>query len=134
MVGVKTQMSAKCYSGQKISLKIGVKCYNARTFQKIQLYGGQNSRKWPSAAFYFVGSIIENSNPCPACETTFDIAALPRYDLAGQIQANAHALLFVLIHSSSIKASEDGSLIVLSEMPFMPVSVTLISTYISHYQ
>ena len=31
-------MSAKCYSGQKISLKIGVKCYNARTFQKI--HGG----------------------------------------------------------------------------------------------
>ena len=27
-------MSVKCYSGQKISLKIGVKCYNARTFQK----------------------------------------------------------------------------------------------------
>ena len=25
----------------------------------------------------------------------FDIAALPRYDLAGQIQANANALLFV---------------------------------------
>ena len=25
----------------------------------------------------------------------FDIAALPRYDLTGQIQANAHALLFV---------------------------------------
>ena len=25
----------------------------------------------------------------------FDIATLPRYDLAGQIQANAHTLLFV---------------------------------------
>ena len=25
----------------------------------------------------------------------FDVAALPCYDLAGQIQANAHALLFV---------------------------------------
>ena len=28
----------------------------------------------------------------------FDIAALPRYDLAGQIQANAHALLFPAVN------------------------------------
>ena len=28
------------------------------------------SRKWPSAAFYFVGSIIENSEPLPGSETT----------------------------------------------------------------
>ena len=29
----------------------------------------------------------------------FDIAALPRYNLAGQIQTNAHALLFVYADS-----------------------------------
>ena len=40
----------------------------------------------------------------------FDIAALPRYDLAGQIQANAHALLFVYFFLT-IKAPEDGGLI-----------------------
>ena len=28
------------------------------------------SRKWPSAAFYFVGSIMENSEPLPGSETT----------------------------------------------------------------
>ena len=27
-------------------------------------------RKWPSAAFYFVGSIMENSEPLPGSETT----------------------------------------------------------------
>ena len=40
----KTQMSAKCYSGQKISLKIGVKCYNARTFQKNLRRAAGNGR------------------------------------------------------------------------------------------
>ena len=40
---------------------------------------------------------------------SFDIAALPRYDLAGQIQANAHALLFVYFFLT-IEAPEDGSL------------------------
>ena len=40
----------------------------------------------------------------------FDIAALPRYDLAGQIQANAHALLFVYFFLT-IKAPEDSGLI-----------------------
>ncbi len=39
-----------------------------------------------------------------------DIAALPRYDLAGQIQANAHALLFVYFFLT-IEAPEDGGLI-----------------------
>ena len=28
------------------------------------------SREWPSAAFYFVGSIMENSEPFPGSETT----------------------------------------------------------------
>ena len=28
------------------------------------------SRKWPSAAFYFVGSIMENSEPLPGSETS----------------------------------------------------------------
>jgi hypothetical protein len=37
------KMAAKCYSGQKISLKIRVKCYNARTFQK-------NLRRQPEMA------------------------------------------------------------------------------------
>ena len=37
----------------------------------------------------------------------FDIAALPRYDLAGQIQANANALLFVYFFLT-IKAPEDS--------------------------
>ena len=40
----------------------------------------------------------------------FDIAALSRYDLAGQIQTNAHALLFVYFFLT-IEAPEDGSLI-----------------------
>ena len=40
----------------------------------------------------------------------FDIAALPCYDLAGQIQANAHALLFVYFFLT-IEAPEDGGLI-----------------------
>ena len=40
----------------------------------------------------------------------FDIAALPRYNLTGQIQANAHALLFVYFFLT-IKAPEDGGLI-----------------------
>ena len=39
----------------------------------------------------------------------FDIATLPRYDLAGQIQANAHALLFVYFFLT-IEAPEDGGL------------------------
>ena len=39
----------------------------------------------------------------------FDIAALPGYDLAGQIQANAHALLFVYFFLT-IEAPEDGGL------------------------
>ena len=39
-----------------------------------------------------------------------DIAALPRYDLAGQIQANAHALLFVYLFLT-IEAPENGGLI-----------------------
>ena len=59
----------------------------------------------------------------------FDIAALPRYDLAGQIQANAHTLLFVYFFLT-IEALEDSGLIAFG-MP-LPVSVTLISTYISH--
>ena len=42
----------------------------------------------------------------------FDIAALPRYDLAGQIQANAHALLFVYFFFT-IEAPEDSGLIAL---------------------
>ena len=37
-------MSAKCYSGQKISLKIRVKCYNARTFQKNLRWAAGNGR------------------------------------------------------------------------------------------
>ena len=37
-------MSAKCYSGQKISLKIGVKCYNARTSQKNLRRAAGNGR------------------------------------------------------------------------------------------
>ncbi|EDM52060.1 hypothetical protein EUBVEN_00787 [Eubacterium ventriosum ATCC 27560] len=41
---VKPKMSAKCYSGQKISLKIGVKCYNARTFQKNSRRTAGNGR------------------------------------------------------------------------------------------
>ena len=41
---------------------------------------------------------------------SFDIAALPRYNLAGQIQANAHALLFVYF-CLTIKSPEDGGLI-----------------------
>ena len=28
------------------------------------------SREWPSAAIYFVGSIMENSEPLPGSETT----------------------------------------------------------------
>ena len=40
----------------------------------------------------------------------FDIAALPCYDLAGQIQANAHALLFVYFFLT-IEAPEDSGLI-----------------------
>ena len=40
----------------------------------------------------------------------FDIDALPRYDLAGQIQANAHALLFVYF-LLTIEAPEDSCLI-----------------------
>ena len=28
------------------------------------------SRNWPSAVFYFVGSIMENSEPLPGSETT----------------------------------------------------------------
>ena len=39
-----------------------------------------------------------------------DIAALPRYDLAGQIQANAHTLLFVYFFLT-IEALEDSGLI-----------------------
>ena len=44
------------------------------------------------------------------CVSHFDIAALPCYDLAGQIQANAHALLFVYFFLT-IEAPEDGGLI-----------------------
>lgn len=33
-----------------------------------KIYGGQP--KWPSAAFYFTGSIMENSEPLPSSETT----------------------------------------------------------------
>ena len=47
---------------------------------------------------------------------SFDIAALPRYDLAGQIQANAHALLFVYFFLT-IEAPEDGSLIAFGNAP-----------------
>ena len=45
-----------------------------------------------------------------------DIAALPRYDLAGQIQANAHALLFVYFFLT-IKSPEDGGLIAFGNAP-----------------
>ncbi len=44
----------------------------------------------------------------------FDIAALPRYDLAGQIQANAHALLFVYFFLT-IEAPENSGLIALRD-------------------
>ena len=40
----------------------------------------------------------------------FDITALPCYDFTGQIQANAHALLFVYFFLT-IEAPEDGGLI-----------------------
>ena len=58
-----------------------MKCYNARTFQvqtcHWQLYRHTmtkkftaGSREWPSTAFYFAGSIMENSEPLPGSETT----------------------------------------------------------------
>ena len=43
-------MSAKCYNSQKISLKIGVKCYNARTFQKNLRRAAGNGRPPECAA------------------------------------------------------------------------------------
>ena len=99
-------MSAKCYSGKENSLKIGVKCYNDRTFQKI--YGGQ-----PEMAvrrILFCRQHNGNFRTLARLRNYFDIAALPRYDLAGQIQANAHALLFVYFFLT-IKAPEYGGLI-----------------------
>ena len=99
-------MSAKCYSGQKISLKIGVKCYNARTFQKI--YGGQ-----PEMAVRRVLFCRQHNGKCRTLaqlRNHFDITALPCYDFTGQIQANAYALLFVYFFLS-IEAPKDGSLI-----------------------
>ncbi len=101
-------MSAKCYSGQKISLKIGVKYYNARTFHFISALRANltRSRKFLSTQGKHNGKF----RTLARLRNHFDIAALPRYDLAGQIQANAHALLFVYFFLT-IEAPEDGSLI-----------------------
>ena len=99
-------MSAKCYSGQKISLKIGVKCYNARTFQK-------NLRRAAEMAVRRVLFCRQHNGKFRTLarrRNHFDIAALPRYDLAGQIQANTHALLFVYFFLT-IEAPENGGLI-----------------------